>query len=655
MYVGGGIKVNRGIVFAERTPHILLSNSTFTQSASNGLLISNDIVTDSHISVTGSVFKNNKEGGIRVRSGRPDIQTSQFIGNETGIFIENGAPNLGDPIVGGFNAIYDNKGWQLYQGGNNAIAATRNYWNSDDSLTNYAGMFDNEENAGSIPVLFTPFLTDDPFLNNRPPGLTSISDQTILFGIQTNVFVQAADPDGDPLTLQALNLPTFANFTDNSDGTGVLSLTPPDSITGAFPDLIITASDGKLTVHETFTVRIVSGNRPPIAEAGPDQTVAENQLVMLDGSGSSDLDNDPLTYQWIQTSGISVTITDPNAAAATFNAPQVAHTTDLKFRLNVRDLETLASDFVTITVENTVNEPPVVRGPESKDVFVGENFEFAISVNDPNGDPVSFSTLNLPQGSTVYDPGTSTKFFRWQPVDADVGTHMPMFVADDGSSADTLKVELNVTQPPGPIIEEVTPTFGRVGDLVTLGGFAFGEGTGSLVFNGVPAAAIISGDTVATAIVPELAQTGALILISPEGKISNSKYFSVLPPPVVNLIAKTLETSAPFVLIGNLVTLTATIENDGAFDAEARLTFFDNHPDSGGAAINAPQTFSINANQDIELSFEWTPQTPGVYEVHARITGAVPEESFLADNLVANGFLSVIPTTAFEFVNLYAP
>jgi LmbE family N-acetylglucosaminyl deacetylase len=50
------------------------------------------------------------------------------------------------------------------------------------------------------------------------------------------------------------------------------------------------------------------GNQPPIANAGPNQTVQVNALVQLDGSASSDPGGNPLTYQWTQTSGPTVTL-----------------------------------------------------------------------------------------------------------------------------------------------------------------------------------------------------------------------------------------------------------------------------------------------------------------------------------------------------------
>src|SRR4029434_10449689 len=46
------------------------------------------------------------------------------------------------------------------------------------------------------------------------------------------------------------------------------------------------------------TAVINTGNSPPIANAGPDQTVAVNSLVTLNGAGSSDVDGNPLTFSW---------------------------------------------------------------------------------------------------------------------------------------------------------------------------------------------------------------------------------------------------------------------------------------------------------------------------------------------------------------------
>ncbi|MFH2013176.1 MAG: choice-of-anchor D domain-containing protein, partial [Pseudomonadota bacterium] len=47
---------------------------------------------------------------------------------------------------------------------------------------------------------------------------------------------------------------------------------------------------------------------PPTANAGLDRTVSVNSPITLDGSNSSDPDGDPLTYQWTQTAGPTVSL-----------------------------------------------------------------------------------------------------------------------------------------------------------------------------------------------------------------------------------------------------------------------------------------------------------------------------------------------------------
>jgi hypothetical protein len=50
-----------------------------------------------------------------------------------------------------------------------------------------------------------------------------------------------------------------------------------------------------------------NGNKPPVANAGPDQTLAlPANMVNLDGSGSTDPDNNIAYYSWTKISGPSV-------------------------------------------------------------------------------------------------------------------------------------------------------------------------------------------------------------------------------------------------------------------------------------------------------------------------------------------------------------
>lgn len=93
-----------------------------------------------------------------------------------------------------------------------------------------------------------------------------------------------------------------------------------------------------------------SGNTPPTAEAGSDQTVSEGEFVTLDASGSSDPDGDGLSYSWTQTGGPDVTLTDADTATPEFTAPTVDAETDVSLEVTADDGGATDTDTVTVTV-----------------------------------------------------------------------------------------------------------------------------------------------------------------------------------------------------------------------------------------------------------------------------------------------------------------
>jgi len=107
-----------------------------------------------------------------------------------------------------------------------------------------------------------------------------------------------------------------------------------------------------------FTGRGISGggNTAPTANAGVDQLVFENTTVNLNGSGLDPDTGDTLTYAWVQTGGVTVTLINANTATASFVAPDVAPGAGetSTFELTVSDGTVSRSDTVAITVQ----EPP---------------------------------------------------------------------------------------------------------------------------------------------------------------------------------------------------------------------------------------------------------------------------------------------------------
>jgi len=96
-------------------------------------------------------------------------------------------------------------------------------------------------------------------------------------------------------------------------------------------------------------------NTGPTADAGPDQTVQVLSPVVLDGTGSTDPDDNIVAYAWTQALGPAVTLSDATAAQPGFTAPQPTGDPSgdtLVFELTVTDAFGLTStDTVTITVQ----------------------------------------------------------------------------------------------------------------------------------------------------------------------------------------------------------------------------------------------------------------------------------------------------------------
>ncbi|MCK8603055.1 fibronectin type III domain-containing protein [Desulfoferrobacter suflitae] len=116
-------------------------------------------------------------------------------------------------------------------------------------------------------------------------------------------------------------------------------------------------------------VSCVVNNQAPLADAGPDQTLRSGSEVTLSAANSSDPDGGVLSYEWTQTGGSSVVLSDYYAAEVVFIAPDVGPAGEsLTFSVQVTDEWGAKSQAgCTVTVVSA-NLPPVADAGSQQDV-----------------------------------------------------------------------------------------------------------------------------------------------------------------------------------------------------------------------------------------------------------------------------------------------
>jgi hypothetical protein len=210
------------------------------------------------------MYKITGGGSITVLD-HPFGQTAgQFRGNDlylyvpegtTGFFIEfeNGCYNsyLYDPdnelagtYTGGLDTIGVNNPspglWHLAYGGMNTTQ-TFEVYGIPDIVCN-----DPE-------LILVPAAGYIPTEGNHAPNLNTIGSKSVIEGKTLEFTVSAVDPDGNPLTYSASNLPAGASFNTSS---GVFSWTPVTGQTGTYKNVRFSASDGSLTDREYVTIKV---------------------------------------------------------------------------------------------------------------------------------------------------------------------------------------------------------------------------------------------------------------------------------------------------------------------------------------------------------------------------------------------------------------
>jgi PKD repeat protein len=207
---------------------------------------------------------------------------------------------------------------------------------------------------------------------NQAPVLAFIGAQAGAENANLNFVITASDLDATIPILTIDPLPSGATFNDNGDGTATFDWTPGFSQAGIYSVWFV-AFDGLIADSELVDITISGTNRAPVADAGIDQfDLPAGQLVQLDGSASSDLDLDLLTYSWVQIGGVAVSLSFATDQMPTFTP----------MSLDTYIFELIVHDGTEFSLPDTV-QVLVVNGAAPESVtdltisIVGDELQFS--------------------------------------------------------------------------------------------------------------------------------------------------------------------------------------------------------------------------------------------------------------------------------------
>jgi hypothetical protein len=282
-------------------------------------------------------------------------------------------------------------------------------------------------------------------------------------GETVDIPVLANDLDMDS-TIDASTLsytqPAFGEIDAYDPNTGVITYDPGPHYNGQDSFAYGVCDDGVppppyepdlpacsvISATVTITTAAVPDRPVAVAAAYP-QTAFSYATVTLDGSGSSDVDGDELSYIWYH--GHSVSLSDPTAVRPTFTAPYTP--TILTFSLSVSDGVYQSETPATVTVTVKSRPPVADAGP---DQYVSPGDPVVLSgagSTDPEGDvALQYVWAQIGGPTVAFTPTQEVVVFSAPPISTTLVFRLYVYdtLGTHDSLSSTDEVRVHIGDPP---------------------------------------------------------------------------------------------------------------------------------------------------------------------------------------------------------------
>ena len=267
--------------------------------------------------------------------------------------------------------------------------------------------------------------------------LQSPGDKTTNEGETLSFTLSASDQDvGDVLTYGAGDLPQGATL---DPVTGHFIWTPGFGQAGSYLVTLKVTDNGQPLLGDTrqITITVGSVNRPPVMDDLGSFTVNEGETLSFQVF-AQDPDGDPLTFS-------AGNVPDGASFDADYQiftwSPTSAQSGNYQVTFSATDGKNgTASKMATITVNN-VNRPPILDHIGSQSVDEGATLTIIVTGQDPDGNSLTYSAENLPEGATF-----AGQTFAWSPTSGQAGAYDVRFkVTDNGEPPESASEVVHIT------------------------------------------------------------------------------------------------------------------------------------------------------------------------------------------------------------------
>ena len=168
--------------------------------------------------------------------------------------------------------------------------------------------------------------------------------------------------------------------------------------------------------NNTFSLAVdLSALEPPVADAGPAQSVYLGDTVTLNGLGSKDPQGKPLTYRWSLLSipiGSRTQLANTATATPSFLADAAGpYTAQLVVNDGVLDSTNLSTVVIT-AVDTNLDYPPTITSTPSFSGMSNVLYTYQVRATDPQGKPLTYSLGQGPAGMTI---NPTNGLLQWTP------------------------------------------------------------------------------------------------------------------------------------------------------------------------------------------------------------------------------------------------